>query len=48
MNFNQYTRKSLEAIQSAQNIARENGHQQMEQVHLLLALQKRRPNLTLS
>ena len=38
MNFNQYTRKSLEAIQSAQNIARENGHQQMEQVHLLLAL----------
>ena len=38
MNFNQYTRKSLEAVQSAQTIARENSHQQMEQVHLLLAL----------
>ncbi len=38
MNFNQYTKKSLEAVQSAQNIARENNHQQMEQVHLLLAL----------
>ena len=38
MNFNQYTQKSLEAVQSAQNIARSNSHQQMEQVHLLLAL----------
>ena len=38
MNFNNYTQKSLEAVQSAQNIARSNNHQQMEQVHLLLAL----------
>ena len=38
MNFNQYTQKSLEAVQAAQSIARQNNHQQMEQVHLLLAL----------
>ena len=38
MNFNMYTQKSLEAVQAAQNIARQNNHQQMEQVHLLLAL----------
>ena len=38
MNFNQYTQKSLEAVQSAQNLARSCSHQQMEQVHLLLAL----------
>ncbi len=38
MNFNNYTQKSLEAVQSAQNLARSQNHQQMEQVHLLLAL----------
>lgn len=38
MNFNQYTRKSLEAVQGAQILAQENHHQQMEQIHLLLAL----------
>ncbi len=38
MNFNNYTQKSLEAVQSAQNLAVQNSHQQMEQVHLLLAL----------
>ena len=38
MNFNNYTQKSMEAVQSAQNIAIRNGHQQLEQVHLLLAL----------
>ena len=38
MNFNNYTQKSLEAVQAAQSIARANNHQQMEQVHLLLAL----------
>ncbi|MGN0999745.1 MAG: ATP-dependent chaperone ClpB [Faecousia sp.] len=38
MNFNNYTQKSLEAVQSAQSIARANHHQQMEQLHLLLAL----------
>ena len=38
MNFNQYTQKSLEAVQGAQELARSQNHQQMEQVHLLLAL----------
>ncbi|MBO5049396.1 MAG: ATP-dependent chaperone ClpB [Oscillospiraceae bacterium] len=38
MNFKNYTQKSLEAVQSAQNLAVQNSHQQMEQVHLLLAL----------
>ena len=38
MNFNNYTQKSLEAVQSAQNLARSRNHQQMEQIHLLLAL----------
>ena len=46
MNFNQYTQKSLEAVQSAQNIARSNSHQQMEQVHLLLALLQQEGGLT--
>ena len=38
MNFNNYTQKSLEAVQSAQQLAVRNNHQQMEQVHVLLAL----------
>ncbi len=38
MNFDRYTKKSLEAIQSAQNLALRNNHQQLEQVHILLAL----------
>ena len=38
MNFNQYTQKSLEAVQAAQSLARDNHNQQMEQVHLLCAL----------
>ena len=38
MNFNNYTQKSLEAVQSAQALAVSNSHQQLEQVHLLLAL----------
>jgi len=46
MNLNQYTQKSLEAVQSAQSIARANSHQQMEQVHLLLALLKQEGGLT--
>ena len=33
-----YTQKSMEAIQSAQRIASEQGHQQLEQAHLLSAL----------
>ena len=38
MNANQFTQKSLEAIQAAQNIAQQHGNQQIEQVHLLSAL----------
>ena len=38
MNPNNYTQKSLEAIQSAQDIALAHNNQQIEQVHLLLAL----------
>ncbi len=38
MNLNTYTQKSLEAVQSAREIAVQNGHQQLEQAHLLLAL----------
>ena len=38
MNFNNYTQKSLEAVQSAQNLAVQNSQQQLEQVHLLIAL----------
>ena len=38
MSFNNYTQKSIEAVQSAQQLAVQNSHQQMEQVHLLLAL----------
>ena len=38
MNMNQFTQKSLAAIQGAQNIAQEYGNQQIEQPHLLLAL----------
>ncbi len=38
MNMNQFTRKSLEAIQNAQDIANQHGNQQIEQCHLLLSL----------
>ena len=38
MNMNQFTQKSLEAIQGAQNLAVQHGNQQIEQPHLLLAL----------
>ena len=38
MNLNSYTQKSLEAVQSARELAVRNSHQQLEQVHLLLAL----------
>ena len=46
MNFNNYTQKSLEAVQGAQNLAVQNNHQQMEQVHLLLALLRQEGGLT--
>ena len=38
MKFENYTQKSLEAVQSAQQLAVRNNHQQLEQVHLFLAL----------
>ena len=38
MNMNQFTQKSLEAIQAAQSLAVEYGNQQIEQPHLLCAL----------
>ena len=38
MNLNQYTQKSLEAVQSAKNLAQRNHNPQLEQTHLLLAL----------
>ena len=38
MNFNQYTIKSQEAVQRAQQLAQEMGHQQIENEHLFEAL----------
>ncbi len=38
MNFGNYTQKSLEAVQGAQQLAVEYRHQQLEPVHLLLSL----------
>ena len=38
MNLNNYTQKSLEAVQNAQNLARSCNHQELHPVHLLLAL----------
>ena len=38
MNLNNYTQKSLEAVQSARNLARSNNHQELHPIHLLLAL----------
>ena len=45
MNAEKYTRKSLEAIQSAQEIALSYNNQQIEQVHLLLALLRQQEGL---
>ena len=46
MNFNTYTQKSLEAVQSAQNLAVSHHHQQLEQIHLFLALLRQENSLT--
>jgi len=46
MNFSQFTQKSLEAVQGAQNIAAANSHQQLEQIHLLLSLLRQDGGLT--
>ncbi len=46
MNFGDYTQKSLEAVQNAQSIALANSNQQLEQLHLLLALLRQEGGLT--
>ena len=38
MNLNNYTQKSIDAVQSARNLARSNNHQELHPVHILLAL----------
>ena len=38
MNLNQFTQKSVEAVQAAQQMASARQNQQIEQAHLLLAL----------
>ena len=38
MNLNQFTQKSVEAVQAAQQMASARQNQQIEQEHLLLAL----------
>ena len=46
MNLNNYTQKSLEAVQAARDLAVSNGHQQMEQAHMLVALLRQENGLT--
>ncbi len=46
MQFENYTQKSLEAVQKARSLAQSVGHQQLEQVHLLLALLQQEGGLT--
>ena len=38
MNMNQFTQKTLQALEQAQTLAQEHGNQQLEQAHMLLAL----------
>ncbi len=45
MNANKYTKRSMEAIQDAQTIALNHNHQQIEQLHLLLALLRQESGL---
>ena len=45
MNLNQFTQKSIEAIQAAQSLAVENGNQQVSQPHVLLALLQQKDGL---
>ena len=45
MNIEKFTQKSLEAIQTSQNIAIENQNSQVEQEHLLLALLEQEDSL---
>ena len=45
MNANKYTKRSMEAIQDAQSIALSHNHQQIEQLHLLMALLRQESGL---
>lgn len=45
MNIQKFTQKSLEAVQSAQNLAVENQNAQIEEEHLLLSLLKQENSL---
>ncbi|MGM9653082.1 MAG: ATP-dependent chaperone ClpB [Eubacteriales bacterium] len=45
MNLQKYTQKSLEAVQRARDLAMENGNQQLEEAHLLLALAEQQDGL---
>ena len=45
MNANKYTKRSMEAIQDAQSIALNYNHQQIEQLHLLMALLRQESGL---
>jgi len=46
MQLENYTQKSLEAVRAAQTIARQHAHQQLEQIHILLALLQQEGGLT--
>jgi ATP-dependent Clp protease ATP-binding subunit ClpB len=45
MNIQKYTQKSIEALQSAQTNAQENGNQQIQQIHLLYSLLEQQEGL---
>ena len=45
MDFNKYTQKSLEAVQSCQSLALEYGNQEIDQIHLLYALLNKEDSL---
>jgi ATP-dependent Clp protease ATP-binding subunit ClpB len=45
MRFDNFTYKAQEAVEAAINIARDNSHQQVEEVHLLLALLRQQDGL---
>ena len=45
MNANKYTKRSMEAIQDAQSLALNHNHQQIEQLHLLMALLRQQSGL---
>ena len=45
MNLQKLTQKSLEAVQQARDLALENGNQQLQQSHLLLALLRQEDGL---